>query len=390
MSRERGPTFACLFSVIVAACGPRNHASSDSGSGSPATSDSGSDSTTGSLCPATTSGDASVGSTANPDCLWIPPETSDGSSASSSSSGGAPAYLDLGVPSFDPQVAAAQICDSVLGCDCTTPPFADRCTCIIAMIAEFAKAEQAAAEHGLMFQEDCIAKLAVTYPLLNCAEPTRALTRAHLCPVVSGSVEWPEPCTEYPGGSDCLPNRECDGTCDSPPPWEGIYCEDAGKLNGCGEGMYCDADNKCAPLPHSGEECGRWWCQPFETCPVYCAAGLECVNEVCEDPNKPNIGDPCSDGCCAEGLHCTTDNVCAAGIQAGQPCVPSFAPTCGQKQCGDGLTCHAKLGICAKLGGPGDACDEFVPCAPEHTCKGCVCVPSEAYFCRPDVHLPWL
>lgn len=237
-----------MFALV--ACGPRGEGSSDSGGAS------GSGVTGGASDSEGSSGTGET--TASPGCTWPLPETSGGSSEGSSSSG-EPSYLDLGVPPFDAQAAAGRICDAVLDCDCAAPPFADRDACVAAMLAEFELAAQAAADNGLVFDEGCVAKLAVTFPTLDCAAPTLADRREHLCPVVTGAKSFAQACTEYPGGSDCDRHYVCsDGSCRDRKIAEGVDCEHPGQTSGCPAGMYCSDFTVCAPLPRSGEECASW------------------------------------------------------------------------------------------------------------------------------------
>lgn len=376
---RRGRSLVWLVSLV--ACAPRSE---------PGGSTNESGSTSDALGSGTSSGtdttDTTGGSPPGRGCSLHAPYLQGGSTGEWSSTG--PTNIDLGVPEFDRETAAAQICDSVLGCDCTAHPYADKDACVAAMLAELAQAEKVAIDHGLEFDERCFAKLAVTYPTLNCAEPTLLERYQHLCPVVCGWGDYGDACTLYPGGHDCKPGRECVmGICLA---WyeRNDNCNHPGQSYECEAGMWCSRDYICEPLPQSGEHCGSYECGPGLICGEICAAGLECVDWICEDPFLPDIGDPC-DTCCADGLYCTAEGSCSPALKDGAACEPGLVPTCGQEQCAGGFVCDEVLARCVG-GQPGDPCDASTACAASNECKDGVCAPAEPYVCRDDVRLPWL
>ena len=197
-----------------------------------------------------------------------------------------------------PQQLASAVCRAEHDCECPTPRWPDRDTCL--EIERTAREDIAAlaAKEGLLYDGACAARLLDRYDVAGCdVEVDPALTRAS--------------CRIYVGPAEA-----------------GDACERLGitfALDTCGQGLRCEAD-RCVPR-----------CDPAEALPegARCRAGVQALGEgeqglYCAVESElcapaPGAGEPCPDQVCADTAFCDRSDpeafVCVARRSAEEPCL---------------------------------------------------------------------
>ena len=249
----------------------------------------------------------------------------------------------------------------------------DRSTCerlIDAKDYDTRRAEDAVAAGRLAFDEvkggECVRDIGVA----TCQ--TVPLTQPSCRQLFDGLRAQGETCTsrfECADGAECeTPSCDeqcCVGRCGAPRT-QGQPAKREGQGGPCGthtdcqDGLYCELDNRCTPLPaEAGQDClfgcafGDLYCDIGSlTCRAFAGRGESCdpagelappcdeawayCDQVCVD--RPGPGQPCN----LPGALCTPDSVCDG--QVCQPRGDDGAPCAGPDDCVD--ACDEVRGQC--------------------------------------------
>jgi uncharacterized delta-60 repeat protein len=164
--------------------------------------------------------------------------------------------------------------------------------------------------------------------------------------------------------ADCNDNNICtDDTCAA------NACQYANNTNTCDDGLYCTDNDTC-----SGGTCGGI----AHDCT---GAGDQCNDGICDEALDQCVVQPKANGTiCNDGLYCTDNDICAAGVCGGQ------AKDCAGAgdECNDGI-CDEALDQC--VGQPkanGTICDDGLYCNGSDTCIGGICSSHSGTPCPDD------
>lgn len=263
---------------------------------------------------------------------------SGGTQAGSEAHDGGEAHDESGadVGPFLDQLTAQLLaeCDAMLACPCTQAR-QTREACVAERIAFFEEELVFAAEHSLLWDDDCAAARLERANTFGPIDPTqRRLCFAKNCPYFVGTLALGSECVADPSwnATTCGHEFRCSpavalaaGACERVCPGPGDLCGEcpdgyacagdvgffctAAPMTGqpclygfgeqCAVGDYCE-DDVCVPRLPPGTEC-----DPYSACTGFCEAG------VCAPPR--DIGDPCPPDqyrSCAPDLWCSSVGVC--------------------------------------------------------------------------------
>ena len=201
-----------------------------------------------------------------------------------------------------------------------------------------------------------------------------------------------DPCSD---GDACTTNDTCAGgscvggaalDCDDANPCTDDSCDAVlGCLNvdnteDCGDGLFCNGSEVCdmGMCQPGSYPCGALLCdEATDTC-VECLGDTDCDDaDPCTD-NTCNAGtcmttdntDPCDDG-----LDCTENDVCQAGVCAGDP-IPGCGKCTTALDCDDANPCtddSCPAGLCVYVFNS-DPCDDGSVCTVDDACAAGTCV----------------
>lgn len=223
-------------------------------------------------------------------------------------------------------------CEVIVGCTCSTPPYADVNSCVARLDDDLDDTRMKAAELGLTFDEACIDANLHIFEAVGCQLASEVDYEAvcDACALVHGDRPKGSACTSHEGGhSDCARAYVCTGgvctdPCERLPAGAacasddgsgfetlgacagGLYCDNTGTLtctakvgigadcaapDACKDGLYCGFDMTCAEIPGEGE-----------TCAGLCERGFVCDGGMCRV--GPALGEACAMSQCGPGLRC--------------------------------------------------------------------------------------
>jgi hypothetical protein len=274
-------------------------------------------------------------------------------------------------------------CDLLVECDCGGPyPDFDSCTTRYTTL--LVQEHQAAAEGSLLYDENCEHNFIVRLEAQGCSsfvEPPRC---DEGCRLFHGLGELGEACRWYGNHHDCGQGLECVWD-----PLEGDVCVPA-----CPD----EPDE-----PEVGDPCPDWRCPD----------GAFCHDDEGVCAPIPGIGEPC-DIACTDDAYCpadpSSDRVCERRRELGEPCEHPFScenglwcdvfadePTCFEppkvgepcwhESCGEGAFCDQTPDApsCVPLHEPGEPCTSSDACLSGRCCEGHCLAPTPA-VCR---LIPW-
>lgn len=224
------------------------------------------------------------------------------------------------------------VCELILSCECSMPPYADVDACAIRVNSDLDDVKAKAAALGLTYDAGCIDPSLALFEDIGCDLPSEVdfSGACVACALVHGDKPAGAACTVYDGGyTDCARDLACiDSACADPCARlgegtacasdtgggfaslgvcaDGLYCDTAATLtcvtkafegsdctsfDGCKEDLYCNGDMRCAAIPKEGEACD-----------FLCARGFLCDAGVCTV--GPALNEPCKDGQCGPALQC--------------------------------------------------------------------------------------
>lgn len=245
----------------------------------------------------------------------------------------------LGVSACKGGDPVQEICELLVTCPCSAPPYATAEECVSGINMQTDALKTYADGQGLTFDQGCFEKsFEQLQDQVGCGtEFTASNASCSYCAILHGDKPAGAACTSSGGFSDCAANLLCAddvcvdicarlgagdvcamtvgdttstiGSCAT-----GLYCDlgdtksckallGAGEvcdtfLGNCQDGLVCSADMKCGPPPAAGEAC------VFE-----CAGDLVCENSTCTA--APGDSEPCTaNGECGAGLECGDINSC--------------------------------------------------------------------------------
>ena len=195
-----------------------------------------------------------------------------------------------------------QICDAVVVCECEYPTGGSYEHCLTDVGLTWEAIAQLNLVAGLKFDGDCADDILAQVGEIGCGQES-----------VESDVECKKPCKSWYG-----------------PVGKGGTCTFLDTSDNCQQGLVCAG-----------------------------GGGGVCV-DPCEEPERPAVGEACSDILeCVDGAYCNTDvypsAICAVLPQAGQ--------LCADLRCGAGLICDDRdpiKNICATPPGIGDPCLSFI------------------------------
>lgn len=182
-------------------------------------------------------------------------------------------------------------------------------------------------------------------------------------------------------GASCTESPQCG---------EGYWCEEgrctvaAARTEPCADGVWCAAglacqfpDFVCGSIPERGDACALSLYGPN-----LCAAGLGCVDGVCND--LPGLDQPCTnDSRCAEPFGCSFErdgSFCKEKRGANETCE-------NDSICADGFFCDFRENTCAAVYSVGQECSQGNECGRERSCLPdgsrfvCSALPGEGQGC---------
>jgi hypothetical protein len=226
-----------------------------------------------------------------------------------SACGDAPADAPAVVHEADaPQAVAAAVCSAEHDCACPAPAWPDRPTCVAAEVQALEDSSVIAAEHGLRYDGECVARRVQAYADAGCDRDVELEPCALACKPYVGDAERGEACERL-----------------------GITVD----VDTCAQGLACSAGvcmPSCemqAPLPEGAT----------------CAAGIEslgecerthyCASDTRQCVPRPEAGDACPDDACVDSAYCDRSDPdgprCTARRAAGAAC--SVDVQCQSERC---------------------------------------------------------
>jgi hypothetical protein len=277
-------------------------------------------------------------------------------------------------PVITPRGLAAQQCAQLVQCNCGVGNDVEGCTASLS--SNLDSVASAAEAAGLEYDADCAARQSAWIEELGCAVQEDDLLADASCALN---------CPLYHGyvgpGEPCTIIADRATTCAA-----GLEC-----LNGICEDV-----------------CNNWRLAEGATCydPVNqptgtCVTGTHCdvgVTNRCIP--TPQRDEPCPGGVCREGDFCNTlaqpEAICQAIGGVGDPCLSDSAcetgscgdnvcasyPTLGEfcsDMCAEDLYCQG--GVCTVKQRLGQSCDFSLPCASGLSCNGSVCEQGQPLAC---------
>ena len=198
-------------------------------------------------------------------------------------------------------------------------------------------------------------------------------------------------CSE--GTNQCV-NTPDDSSCD-----DGLFCDGAeicNALTGCEEGTPVDCsglDDQCAvgTCNETSDACEATPANEAAACDdgLFCTLNDACASGTCtgDAPDCSGLDDQCNQGVCTEeaegctaqninegqpcddGLACTENDVCTAGVCAGTPLDCSGL----SDECVNGVCTEEAMGCVAEPIDEGGACDDGLFCTDGDICTGGTC-----------------
>jgi hypothetical protein len=287
-------------------------------------------------------------------------------------------------------------------CNDNNPCTADSCHPILG--CRYANASGSCNDNNVCTVNDvCFGGICVGGQVINCSDNNACTTDT--CDAVLGCrhANNANACDDGDGctvGDACSDGRCTAGTpmnCDDNNPCtndscNGGACQHANNTVTCSDGNPCTTNDRCGDGRCSGISVS---CPPGTSCDMRDGVCRQCItNADCND-NNPCTDEICNGGVCqrtdntnscSDGLACTTNDLCSAGVCRGTTvsCPSGFScdPADGickdclsHAECNDGNACSIDTcsgGTCQFANKPG-ACDDGNPCTTNDSCANRVC-----------------